>query len=175
MLNLRRRSLRSPFAALVITGAVCCSGAIAADAPAPASTAPAPAAAPAKKKSPYNPVSVSNRAREHYIAVWGVDDLAVQETASGNLIRFSYKVVNPQLAKPLVTKGETPYLIGQRNRAVLQVPTMEKVGQLRQSTSDAKIGQEYWMDFSNKGNLVKKGDRVNIKVGRFHVDGLLVM
>jgi len=28
--------------------------------------------------------------------------------------------------------------------------------------------------FSNKGNLVKAGDRVNVMIGTFHADGLLV-
>jgi hypothetical protein len=28
--------------------------------------------------------------------------------------------------------------------------------------------------FSNKGNLVKRGDRVNVMIGAFHADGLMV-
>jgi hypothetical protein len=28
--------------------------------------------------------------------------------------------------------------------------------------------------FSNKGNLVRPGDRVNVMIGAFHADGLLV-
>jgi hypothetical protein len=30
------------------------------------------------------------------------------------------------------------------------------------------------MVFSNKGNLVKHGDRVNVVAGAFHLDGLMV-
>ena len=30
------------------------------------------------------------------------------------------------------------------------------------------------MAFSNKGNYVKDGDRVNVIIGSFHADGLLV-
>jgi hypothetical protein len=30
------------------------------------------------------------------------------------------------------------------------------------------------MVFSNKGNLVHPGERVNIIIGKFHADGLLV-
>jgi hypothetical protein len=30
------------------------------------------------------------------------------------------------------------------------------------------------MVFSNKGNLVKAGDRVNVLIGSFHIDGLVV-
>jgi hypothetical protein len=102
-----------------------------------------------------------------------VDNFLVRSTASGNLIRFSYRVTDPVRAKQLGERAATPYMIGLRSRAVLQVPVMDKVGPLRQS-SGQKAGQEYWMVFSNKGNPVKTGDRVNVVIGGFHADGLLV-
>jgi hypothetical protein len=97
----------------------------------------------------------------------------VSSTSSGNLIRFSYRVAEPERAKLLSDKASAPYLLGQRSHAVLQVPVMDKVGPLRQ-TAPPKVGQEYWMVFSNKGNLVKPGDRVNVMIGAFHADGLMV-
>ena len=139
---------------------------------APAAT-PTPAAWATHSSSPYHPVSVPNRARDYYQSVWGVDNLLVSQTASGNLIRFSYRVTDPARAKVLGNKQATPYLIGQRSRAMLQIPVMDKVGQLRQ-TGAPQAGQEYWMVFSNKGNLIKAGDRVNVIIGTFHADGLLV-
>jgi len=53
------------------------------------------------------------------------------------------------------------------------VPSMEKVGQLRQS-STPEAGKSYWMVFSNKGSFVKRGNRVSVEIGRFRVDGLVV-
>ena len=135
--------------------------------------APAVARTPTRKVSPYQPVSVPNRAKNYYLSVWGIDNLLVRQTASGNLIRFSYRVTDPARAKPLGDKKATPYLIGQRSRALLHIPVMEKVGQLRQ-TGVPESGREYWMVFSNKGNLVKTGDRVNVIIGSFHADGLKV-
>jgi hypothetical protein len=44
---------------------------------------------------------------------------------------------------------------------------------LRQ-TGAAEAGKAYWMVFSNKGNFVKPGDRVNVIVGTYHIDGLMV-
>jgi hypothetical protein len=82
-------------------------------------------------------------------------------------------VQDPELAKALSDKKATPYLLGQTSRALLQVPVMDKVGQLRQSSTQ-QAGQEYWMVFSNKGNLIKPGDRVNVMIGAFHADGLMV-
>ena len=116
---------------------------------------------------------VTEKARNYYVARWGVDKLRVSYTSSGNLIRFSYRVSDPQLATALSDRGATPYLLGQRSRAVLQVPVMEKVGPLRQASAPQQ-GREYWMVFSNKGNLVRPGDRVNVMIGTFHADGLLV-
>ena len=115
----------------------------------------------------------STKAKNHYITVWGIDKMKVSSTASGNLIRFSYRVSEPERAKALGDKRFTPYMISPRNSAVLQVPVMDKVGMLRQATTQ-QAGQEYWMVFSNKGNLVKPGDRVNVVIGAFHADGLMV-
>jgi hypothetical protein len=56
---------------------------------------------------------------------------------------------------------------------MLQVPVMENIGQLRQAVKP-ETGKEYWMVFSNRGNLVKVGDRVNVIIGTFHADGLMV-
>jgi hypothetical protein len=133
----------------------------------------ASADAPARKASPYRPVKTTQKAKEYYAGVWGVDRLKLSHTASGNLIRFSYRVTDPARAKVLGDKNATPYLLGQKSRALLQIPVMDKVGQLRQ-TGIPLIGQEYWMVFSNKGNLVKPGDRVNVMIGSFHADGLMV-
>ena len=133
-----------------------------------ASTAP-----PIRKVSPYHPVSVPDRARVYYQAVWGIDNLLVRQTASGNLIRFSYRVTNPAQAKALNSPQATPYLYGERSHAVLQIPVMDKVGQLRQ-TGKQEAGQGYWMVFSNKGNQVKSGDRVDVIIGAFHAVGLRV-
>jgi hypothetical protein len=126
-----------------------------------------------RKVSQFHPVSVSNRAKTYYEAAWGVDNLLVRRTASGNLIRFSYRVIDPARAKALGDNHATPYLYGQRSNAVLHIPVMDKIGQLRQ-TGAADMGKEYWMVFSNKGDLVKSGDRVNVIIGTFHADGIMV-
>lgn len=138
-----------------------------------ASASPADRLAASREAALRRPVRVTDKARNYYVTRWGVDKLRVSSTSSGNLIRFSYRVADPQLATVLADKGATPYLLGQRSRAVLQVPVMDKVGALRQS-STPEPGREYWMVFSNKGNLVRPGDRVNVMIGQFHADGLLV-
>lgn len=123
--------------------------------------------------SRYHPARTPTRAKEYYQSIWGVDNMLVRETASGNLIRFSYSVSDPLRAKALGDDHATPYMFAQRSHALLHIPAMENVGQLRQ-TGLPKAGQEYWMVFSNKGHPVKVGDRVNVIIGTFHADGLTV-
>ncbi len=137
------------------------------------STSPSAASSHGHKVSPYHPAGLPSSARGYYQSIWGIDNLLVRQTASSNLIRFSYRVTDPALAKPLGDNRAKPYLVGQRSHAVLEIPVMDKIGQLRQ-TGTAEAGKEYWMVFSNKGNLVKSGDRVNVVIGAFHVDGLIV-
>lgn len=138
------------------------------------SAAPTPAGAAGRKASPYRAAAgLTPKAQKYYVASWGVDKLKVSYTSSGNLIRFSYRVTNPDRAKALADKKSPAYLVLQKNRIALQVPVMEKIGQLRQTASPT-AGQEYWMVFSNKGNHVKPGDRVNVMIGTFHAEGLVV-
>ncbi|HEY3705032.1 MAG TPA: hypothetical protein VGL22_08225, partial [Terracidiphilus sp.] len=86
---------------------------------------------------------------------------------------FSYHVLDPARAKQLNDKKLEPSLIDYRAGVKLVVPSLEKVGQLRQS-STPEAGKEYWMAFSNPHKTVKRGDRVNVVIGTFHADGLIV-
>ncbi|RQH05518.1 hypothetical protein D1Y85_15555 [Paraburkholderia dinghuensis] len=139
----------------------------------PAAAQQAGAGEAAARTSPYVPVTMPRQARELYDASRGVDSLSVRRTASGNLLRFSFRVTDRTVAKMIGDKSATPYLFGHMSHAVLEVPVMENIGQLRQ-TGELEVGREYWMVFSNKGNLVKAGERVDVFIGSFHVDGLVV-
>jgi hypothetical protein len=116
---------------------------------------------------------VPRSGRELIAVTKGVNDLKVRRTNAGNLIRFSYRVTNAEQAKALNDSKATPYLIGHTSHAMLQVPVVDKVGPLRQSTAP-EVGKEYWMMFSNKGDVVKTGERVSVVIGSFRVDGLRV-
>lgn len=105
--------------------------------------------------------------------LWGIDNIRVRSTSSGALVRFSYRVVDAEKAAAMNDKKLTPYLMDETTGAALQVPVMEKVGQLRQ-TAMPVIGREYWMVFSNKGGYVKPGNRVDIVIGNVRINGLIV-
>jgi hypothetical protein len=105
--------------------------------------------------------------------MWGIDGLSVKWAEAGEVIRFTYEVLDPEKAKTLNDKKIEPRLIDERAHVKLVIPQMDKVGKLRQ-TSAPEAGRKYWMLFSNKGGYVKRGDRVNIVIGTFHADGLVV-
>ena len=121
----------------------------------------------------YHPDPFAGRAGRYYSLVWGVDALTVKAVEAGELIRFSYEVLDPTKAITLNDKKLEPKLIAPDARAVLVIPSLEKVGQLRQS-STPEAGKSYWMAFSNPRRTVKRGDRVNVVIGQFHAEGLVV-
>lgn len=128
--------------------------------------------APAKT-SPYSKHSHSAQSDLYYTTTWGIEKLQVRKTSSGSLLRFSYRVVDPVKAKVLQEKKAEPHMIGLRSHAVLSVPALENVGQLRQ-TEGIQADKDYWVLFSNKGELVKVGDRVDVAIGDFYATGLTV-
>jgi hypothetical protein len=113
------------------------------------------------------------RAAAFYGVVWGVDSLSVKAVESGELVRFSYRVLEADKAKTLNDKTLTPFLIAPGAGIRLSVPSLEKVGQLRQSSTPEE-GKFYWMAFSNPGRRIKRGDHVDVVIGQFHADGLVV-
>jgi hypothetical protein len=131
-------------------------------------------AVPASKKpARRDPPGMTESARKIYELQWGVSRMSAQLAESGQLVRFSYQVTDATRAAILNDKASSPYLLDEKAHAVLQVPTMEKVGQLRQSNTPEN-GKSYWMVFSNKGYIVKPGHQVSVVIGRFRVDKLVV-
>jgi hypothetical protein len=136
--------------------------------PAPASPPPA-APAPAR----IAPSLLPRQAIAYYGLVWGIGSLSVKLVESDEIIRFSWHVLDADKAKPLSDKKVDPSLVDPQAGVKLVVPSLEQVGQLRQSSAP-EAGKSYWMAFSNSGRLVKRGDRVNVVIGQFRANGLIV-
>jgi hypothetical protein len=141
----------------------------------PASTGSNPGKAAQARPAPsrYSPDRFSGRAGVYYGLVWGVDSVRVRLVESGELVRFTYRVVDPEKARILNDKQSEAKLEDPKAGVSLVVPTMEKIGQLRQ-TSAAEAGRTYWMTFSNKGRRVARGDRVDVVIGPFKASNLVV-
>ena len=100
-------------------------------------------------------------------------ELRVKVAESGQIIRFNYRVLDPQKAAALNDKKSEPELLDAQAGVKLVVPQMEKVGKLRQS-STPKTDMTYWMAFSNPTLAVKRGHRVDVVIGSFRANNLVV-
>jgi hypothetical protein len=163
----RERAFRS---AAMLLAVVFASGMIVS--PLPAQT-PTPPAKPAQstERPRYYSERMPSRVAAYYEGSWGIDSFSLKAVESGELIRFTYRVADPEKARAINNKGTEAFLDSGRVR--LTIPSLEKVGQLRQSSTPI-AGTSYWMAFSNPGRQVRKGDRVNIVIGQFRADGLVV-
>jgi hypothetical protein len=128
-----------------------------------------PTPAPRRPQAAY----ISKRAQAYYAAAWGVQDLSVKAAESGEIIRFSWTVVDPDLARTIHDKNIEPHLNDPQAGVQLVVPSLENVGSLRQMSTPI-AGKTYWMAFSNPGRLVKPGHHVIVQIGPFHADNLFV-
>jgi hypothetical protein len=126
-----------------------------------------------RSASHYEPNRFAARAMKYYGLVWGIDSLSVKAVESGELIRFTYRVLDPTKAAVFNDKKVEAFLISPTARVKLVIPSLEKVGQLRQINTP-EAGKSYWMAFSNPHRAVKRGDRVNLEIGTFHAQGLVV-
>jgi hypothetical protein len=125
------------------------------------------------KKASHREPGMPASARQYYATTWGVDQLTVKLAESGQLVRFSYRVVDADRAQALEDKASAPSLLDEKAHVALSIPVMDKVGPLRQSMP-AETGKTYWMMFSNKGNKVGSGHRVSVAIGAIRFDGLIV-
>jgi hypothetical protein len=172
--NSRRATKLMLLAAVLAGGISVIATVVVAQTPVPSAQAAAPAApAPAVVAKAPSLAGLSQRANMYYEGVWGVDSLKVKYTESGEILRFSYRIVDPDKAAALNDKKVEPSLIDPQAGVKLSVPQMEKVGKLRQSSTPI-AGQSYWMAFSNSGRRVKPGHRVTVEIGHFRAEGLVV-
>jgi hypothetical protein len=167
------RKLEAVLLAVVCAGCFGSSSAFAQTTPATPMATPRATRPAGGKPYRYHTAQPPRSAQQYYGLLWGVDSLSVKSVESGEIIRFSYRVLDPGKAKVLNNKKSEPSLIDPQARVSLVVPSMEKVGQLRQSGTP-ETGKVYWMAFSNRGGKVKPKDRVNIVIGTFRAEGLEV-
>jgi hypothetical protein len=136
-------------------------------------TQPAPSTAKSSAEAAASAANWHAMNATYYKRKWGVDVVGIRLVSSGAMLRFSYRVIDPEKAKPLNDKRWNPYLVDEATGATLGVPEMDKVGKLRQ-TGPTEEGRIYWMVFGNAGQLVKHGNRVDVVIGNFRADGIVV-
>jgi hypothetical protein len=104
---------------------------------------------------------------------WGVEVVFVRQTSAGYMLEFRYKVLDADKAAPLFERQIKPVLTHVETGARMIVPTPAKTGALRNSNAPL-AGHTYWMFFANPGKFVQPGEQVNIEIGEFLADRLVV-
>jgi hypothetical protein len=174
---LQRSVIASPsmLIAGLFAGLIAASGAWA-QTPQSQGTGPASTGKPAVAGTPFRnqPPRISNREAAIFESVWGIEAPSVKAVESGIILRFTYRVLDPEKARTLTDKKFSPVLECPAKGVQLVVPSLEKVGQLRQAPHTIEAGKSYWMAFSNSGRPVRPGDRVDVVIGNFHAGGLIV-
>ncbi len=142
-----------------------------------ADPAPPRAATPRRARKPAakapTPADWQTRHGRWFQRNWGVDILAVRRVASGYMLRFDYRVLDPAKAAVLADHAARPFLIDESSRTALSVPAMENVGELRQ-TGAPEPNRTYYVIFGNPGRLVKPGGKVTLVAGNLRAEGLVV-
>ena len=104
---------------------------------------------------------------------WGIDIVDVRRVASGSMLRFDYRVLDPDRAAALTDREAKAFVIDEATQTALAVPAMENVGELRQM-APLEASRTYYVLFGNPGGLVKHGGRVTIVIGSFRAEGVVV-
>jgi len=130
------------------------------------------------KASRYRPESVCRgRAGTYYPASSGAwDSLAVKGGASrAKVIRFHVPGAGCGQGPGFsMTRSSSPSLIDPQAGVTNWWFRPWRTSDSCARSAPPEAGKSYWMVFSNKGRLVKRGDHVSVVIGAFHADGLVV-
>ena len=105
---------------------------------------------------------------------WGIQVVGVRPTAEGRILNFRYKIIDPEKSSSLISPKATPYLIDQKTGNTFSVPSLPKVGALKQRGKQAYQDRIYFILFANPGNSVKSGDKVSVVIGDFKAENIVV-
>jgi len=105
---------------------------------------------------------------------WGIRILSLRQSAAGYMLDFRYQVTDPEKASTVLDRKIKPYLIDQATGTKLYVPSMPKVGSLKNRVVNPDVEKTYFILFGNSRGLVKSGSKVTIVIGDFREENLVV-
>jgi hypothetical protein len=110
-------------------------------------------------------------------AVWEANGIKVDRvtlSAAGMLVDLRYHITNLELAKKVITRPTDMALIDQKSGNILLIPNAARTGKVQQFhlTDDKK--REYWVLFSNTGQLIKSGSKVTFSIGSLQIKDITV-
>lgn len=107
---------------------------------------------------------------------WGIQVEGLRLTAEGHMCDFRFKVIDASKAAPLLDRRQPASLLNETTGILTHVPSMPRVGQLRQTVKLGKPaeGKTYFVFFANPGKLIKPGQKATVTIGDFVLPGLVV-
>lgn len=105
---------------------------------------------------------------------YGIHIEGVRHTAAGYMLDFRYRVVDAERAATLIHPRLRPYLVDQQTGKQYVVPTVGRVGPLRQTRASVEAGRTYFVFFANPGRAVAQGTKVSVVMGDLVIKDLTV-
>lgn len=105
---------------------------------------------------------------------WGLEVIALRRSAGGYMLDFRYRIVDREKALDIVEGRMKPFIVDEARKLLLQVPTAEKVGALRQTHVSPRPDFIYFMMFGNPGKAIQAGDKVSLVIGDVRIDNVVV-
>ena len=98
---------------------------------------------------------------------------SVRLTAAGHFVDLRYRVTDPIKANALLDGRVKPKLIDAASGTVMEVPMTAKLGSLRQTQAEQRVGRTYFVLFANDAGL-RPGSVVTAVLGELRFEGLRV-
>ncbi len=105
---------------------------------------------------------------------YGIQVEGVRHTAAGYMLDFRYRVVDAERAATLIHPRLRPYLVDEQTGKQYVVPTVGRVGPLRQTRAKVEAGRTYFVFFANPGRAVAQGTKVSVVMGDLVIKDLTV-
>lgn len=118
----------------------------------------------------------SGLSREVEIAIldtWGIGIVGLRLTAGGHMLDFRYRVHDAVKAGPLHGSEIKPVLIDPVTKQEYAVPRPPKIGPLKQTRSAPIANRQYVVLFANRGDSIKPGGVVSIKLGALTIEHIV--
>lgn len=123
---------------------------------------------------PFTTRSVSPVQRLAIEQAWGISVEGIRLTAAGHMLDFRYRVLDPEKARGLIHPKMGLLVIEEKSGTELPVPTMAKVGALKQTRSHLYPDRIYSVLFANLNGMVKADAIVTVMLGELKIEHLLV-
>ena len=105
----------------------------------------------------------------------GIQVVRVKLAMDGMMVDMRYRITDPHKAMSVLHRGVKLTMVDNATGKILVVPSMAKVGKLRQLPGAFEDTQRiYWMFFGNSEKSVRVGSSVTLFIGDLKIEGIVV-